>query len=108
MALLAGNLAVDMALMVEEHMLGYVIDFYPRCRCLGVEIAVFYLNPRVLGEDVVVTVQAFSHRRHSRVIGISYIGMAVLALYLFDAVVNIVAKRDRLFRTDTGCRGGIE
>ena len=108
MALLAGNLAVDMALMVEEHMLGYVIDFYPRCRCLGVEITVFYLNPRVLGDDVVVTVQAFFHRRYSRVVGISYIGMAVLALYLFDAVVHIVAKRDRLFRTDTGFRGGIE
>ena len=108
MALPTGNLAVDMALMVEEHMLGYVIDFYPGCRCLGVEITVFYLNPRVLGDDVVVTVQAFFHRRHSRVIGISYIGMTVLALYLFDAVVHIVAKRDRLFRTDTGCRGGIE
>ena len=107
-ALPAGNLAVDMALMVEEHMFCYIIDFYPGCRCPGVEIAVFYLNPRVLGDDVVVTVEAFSHRRYSRVIGISYIGMAVLALYLFDPVVNIVAKRDRLFRTDTGCRSGIE
>ena len=106
--LLAGNLAVDMALMVEEHMLCYVIDLYPWCRCLGIEITVFYLNPRVLGDDVVVTVQAFFHRRHSRVIGISHIGMAVLALYLFDAVVNIVAKRDRLLRTAAGCRSGIE
>ena len=78
MTLLAGNLAVDMALMVEEHMLCYVIDLYPGGRCLGIEITVLYLNPRVLGDDVVVTVQAFFNRRHPRMIRISYIWMAIL------------------------------
>ena len=100
----AGNLAVDMALMVEEHMLCYVIYLYPGCRCLSIEISMLYLNPRVLGNDVVVTVQAFFNRRHSRVIRISYVWMAVLALYLFNAAVNIVAKRERLLGTEA-CLG---
>ena len=52
----AGDFAVDMALMVEQYMLRHIIDFHPWCRCLGVEILVFFLYPRVLGDDVVMTV----------------------------------------------------
>ena len=102
----AGNFAVDMALMVKQHMFGDIINFYPGRRCPGVEITMLDFNPRVIGDDVIMAVQAFLHRRNPRVVGITHIRVTVLALYLFDAAVHIVAERDRLFRTETGgCRG---
>ena len=105
----AGNLAVDMALMIKQHMFCNIINFYPGGRCLGVEITMFHFNPRVICNDVIMAVQAFFHRRNPRVVGITHIRVTVLALYLFDAAVHIVAERDRLFRTETGgCRGIIQ
>jgi len=102
-ALLAGNLAVDMTLMVEQHMFGHIIDFYPGGGGLVVEVPMFDFNPRVLFDNVVVAVQTLFHRRHPRVVGITHIGVTVLALYLFDTAVHIVAERDRLFRSVTIC-----
>jgi len=104
MASTAGNFAVDMTLVVEYDMLGYIVDFYPWCRCLGIEILVFFLNPRMFGNDVIMTVQTFFHRGNTRKVGIGHVGMAVLALYLFNTAVDIVAKWDGLFRTDLGQR----
>ena len=107
-ALLAGNLAVDVALMVEQHVFRHIIDFDPRGRCAFVEVAVFFLNPGVFGDNVIMAVQAFFHRRNSRKIGIGDIGMAVLALDLLDTAVDIVAEWDRLFRTNIRQRRPIE
>ena len=39
-AFLASDLAVDMALVVKQHVFGHIIDLHPRRRRLGVEIAV--------------------------------------------------------------------
>ncbi len=100
MASTAGNFAVDMTLVVEYDVLGYIVDFYPWCWCLGVEILVFFLNPRMFGNDVIMTVQTFFHRGNARKVGIGHIGMAVLALYLFNTAVDIMAEWDGLFRTD--------
>ena len=61
-----GNLGVDMALMIEQHMLGDIIQLDPGGRRLGVEIAVFDLNPRVLDNDVIMTIQTLFHRRDAR------------------------------------------
>ena len=104
----AGNLAVDMTLMIKQHMFCDIIYFDPGGRCLGVEVTMFHFNPRVICDDVIMAVQAFFHRRHPRVVGITHIRMTVLALYLFDPAVHIMAERNRLFRTETGCRRGIE
>ena len=108
MTLLAGNLAVDVTLMVEQDMFGHIIDFYPRRRRLGVEICVLFLNPGMLLNDIIMTVQALFHRRQSRKIGVGHIRVAVLALDLLDAAVHIVAERDRLFRADFCFRWCIE
>ena len=101
-ALLTRYLLVDVPLMVEQDVLGHVVHFCPGGRLLGVEIFVFLLNPGVLFNNVVVAVQTLFHRRHSRKIGVGHIRMAILALNLFDAAVDIVAERYGLFRANPG------
>ena len=98
MALLAGYVLVDMPLMVEQDVLGQVVDFSPGSRVARVEILVFLLNPGMLFDDIVVAMQALFHRRHSRKIGVGHIGVAILALNLLDTAVDVVAERYRLFR----------
>ena len=68
----------------------------------------FFLNPRIFDDNVVVAMQAFFHRRQPRMVGVCHIGVAILALNLFDAAVDIVAEGDRLLRTGPGCRFGVE
>ena len=102
------NFAVNMALVIKQHVFGHIIDFYPGRRRIGVEVFVFLFYPGVIGNNVFMTVQAFFHCRYSGVIGVGHEGVAILALDLFDAAVNIMAERDRLLRSNTGLRWGIE
>ncbi len=51
-----------------------------------------------------MAMQTLFHRRNPGVIGIGYIGMAVLALNLLDAAVNRVAEGNRLFRSESASR----
>ena len=104
----AGNFAVDMPLMIEQHVFGHIIDFYPGRWCIGVKVFVFLLDPGMVGNNIFMAVQAFSHGRYSGMIGIGDEGVAVLALDLFNTAVDIMAEWDRLFRSDTGLRRGIE
>ena len=104
MTLPAGNLAVDMTLMIKQHMFRDIINFHPGGRCLGVEITMFHFNPRVIGNDVIVAVQAFLYRRDSWMVGIGHIRVAVLTLNLFDPTVNIVAEGNRLLRSNGAIR----
>ena len=99
MTLLAGYFFIDVPLVVEENVLGNVVDFFPWCRAIGIKIAVFFLYPWMLGYDIVMTVKAFFNRRYAREIGISYIGVAVLTLYLLNPHMNVVAERYGLFRS---------
>ena len=100
----AGNLTVDVALMIKQHMFCHIINFYPGGWCLGVEVTMFHFNPRVICNNIFMAVQAFFHRRNPRVVGITHIRVTVLALYLFDAAVHIVAEGDRLLRAETARR----
>ena len=104
---LAGYFTVNMTLMIKQDMFGHIIHFDPGGGGPGVEIAVLYLDPRMIGDDVIVAMQAFFHRRYSRVIGIRHVGMAILALYLLYTAVDIVTERDRLFRTTVGLEQAI-
>lgn len=63
-----GNFAVNMALVVKQHVLSYIIELYPGCWCIGIEILVFLFDPRVVGNNVVVAVQTFFHRRYTGMI----------------------------------------
>ena len=62
----AGNFAVDVALMVEQHVFRYVVYLDPGRRGLGVEILVLLLDPGMFFDDVVVAVQTLFHRRNAR------------------------------------------
>ncbi len=105
---LAGDFTVDVALMIEQDMLGHIVDFYPRCWRFGVKVAVLFLDPWMLGNNIVVTVQALFHRRYSGMIGVGHVRMTVLALNLFNTAVYIMTERDGLLRPDKGLRRGVK
>ena len=66
MAFPAGNFTVDMALMVEQNMLGYIVYFHPGGGSLGVEVFMLLLNPGMFFDDIIMAVQTFFHRRNAR------------------------------------------
>jgi hypothetical protein len=101
-ALLAGDLLPYVALMIEHYMLRKVVHSLPWGRRLGVEIPVLFLDPRMVGNDVLVAVQALFHRWQSRVIGVAHIGVTVETLDLFDPYMQLMAKRYGLFRAYVG------
>jgi len=104
MAFPAGNFAVDMTLVVEQHVFGHVVHLDPGGRGLGVVILVLLLDPGMFFDDIVMAVQTLFHRRNAREIGIGNVGMAILALDLLDATVHIVAEGDRLLRAESARR----
>ena len=108
MTLLAGHFFVDVPLVVEENMLGNVVDLFPWCWTIGIKIAVFLLYPWMFGNDIVMTVKAFLNRRYAREIGISHVGVAVLTLYLLNSHMNVVAERYGLLRSHCIGRYSIE
>jgi hypothetical protein len=97
-ALLTGNLLPYVALMIEQYMLREVVHPLPGSRGLVVEIPVLLLDPGMVGNDVLVTVQTLFHRWQSRVVGVAHIRVTVKALDLFDPNMQLVAKRYGLFR----------
>lgn len=105
---LTGNFAVNMALMIKQHVFGYIIDLYPGRWRIGVKILVFLFYPGMFGNNILMAVQTLFHRRYSGMIGIGHEGVAVLALDLFHATVDIMAEGYGLLRPDTGLRRGIE
>ena len=101
---LTGNFFINMALVIKQHVFGHIIYFYPWCRCIGVEVFVFLFYPGVVGNNIVVAVQAFFHRRDSGMIGIGHEGVAVLTLDLLDPAVDSMAEWNRLLRSDVAIR----
>jgi hypothetical protein len=100
----ADDFAVYMALVIEQHMFGHIVDLYPGRWRFGVKIFVFLFYPGMVGNNIFMAVQAFSHCRYAGKIGIGHVGVTVLALDLFHTAMNIVAERDGLFRSDGALR----
>ena len=101
-ALLTGNLLPYVALMIEQYVLRKVVHPLPWSGRLGVEIPVLFLDPGMIGNDVLVAVKTLFHRWQSRVIGIFDIGMAKLTLNLLYPHMNLMTERNRLFGTYVG------
>ena len=101
-ALLTGNLLLYVALMIEQYMLREVVYPLPGSRRLVVEVPVLFLNPGMVGNDVLVTVETLFHRWQSRVIRIAGIGMTKGTLDLLYPHMNLMAERNRLLRTYVG------
>jgi hypothetical protein len=100
----AGNLAINVALVIKQHVFGHIIDFYPGRWRIGVKVLVFLFYPGMVGNNIFMAVQTFFHRWYSGMIGIGHVGVTVLALDLFYPAVNIMAERDGLLRSDSGLR----
>ena len=98
---LAGNFAVDVPLMVEQDVLGHIVNLFPGSGGLGIEVFVLLLDPGMFFDNIIMAVQTLFHRWNAGMIGIGNIGMTVLALNLFDAAVHRMAEGDRLFRAKT-------
>ena len=103
-ALLASDLAVDVPLVIKQHVFGHIVDFYPGCWRIGVKVLVFFLYPGVIGNNIFMAVQTLFHRRDSGMIGIGHEGVTILALDLFDPAVNIMTEWDGLLRSDKNLR----
>ena len=104
MTLRTGDFAVNMTLVIKQHVLGHIIDLYPGRWRVGVKIFVFLFYPGMVGDNILMTVQALFNRRDSGMIGVGHVGVAVLALDLFNPAVDIMAERDRLFRSNCAVR----
>jgi hypothetical protein len=61
-ALLTGNLLPYVALMIEQYVLRKVVHPLPWSGRLGVEIPVLFLDPGMIGNDVLVAVKTLFHR----------------------------------------------
>jgi hypothetical protein len=66
MAFLTSYLFINVALVIEKNMFGYIVDFYPWGTGFRIEILMLLQNPGMPGNDVVVAVQTFLHRRYAR------------------------------------------
>ena len=62
----AGDLDVNMTLVVKQHVFGHIVYFHPGRWRLGVEILMLFLDLRMFFNNIVVAVQTFFHRRNSR------------------------------------------
>jgi hypothetical protein len=82
--LFATNTLFDVPLVIEDDVFGQIVDLTPRGR--GIRIVVLVLLPDLwmVGDDVLVAIEAFLDRRHSGVNGTPHIGMTKLALDLLD------------------------
>jgi hypothetical protein len=107
-ALFAKDLLLDVPFMVEKHVLRQIVHFDPGRGCLGIEIPVLLFDLRVIGDDVLVTVETFFYRGDSWKAGAVYIGMTEFTLNLLHTRVDPVAEGDRLLRPKAFDRHEVE
>jgi hypothetical protein len=62
----------------------------------------------MFGNNVVVAKETFFHRRDPGINGVTYVWMTELALNFLYAGMQLMAERDRLFRTDFKSRRRVE
>jgi hypothetical protein len=108
MTLFAHDLLLDVPFVVEKDVLRQIVDLDPRCRRLGIEIVVFLSYLRVTGDNVLVTIETFFHRRDPREGRTVHIRVTELALDLLHSRVHPVAEGDRLLRAKALDRHEVE
>ena len=99
-ALPAFDRTVYVPLVVKQYVLGDQVDLNPLRWCSGIVISVFFLYPRVIFNDIFVTMKAFFYGRKPRMIGTSDVGMTITAFYFFYAGMHLVAEWDGLLGAD--------
>jgi hypothetical protein len=104
MAFLTRNILFDVPDMSEKNMFRYIKDFFPWCWCIRIKILMFLLYPWEIRNDIIMTVEAFLHRRYSWKYRPANIRVAKLTLNRFDTSVDAMAERDGLYGSDSSCR----
>jgi hypothetical protein len=108
MAVFAFDIAIDVPLMVKKDVLCHQINLYPRRGCLRIVISVFLLYPRMICDDIFMTMKTLFHRGKSGKVGVGDIGMAIPALYFFHTCMHLMTEGDGLLRADIYLSVGIE
>ncbi len=62
----------------------------------------------MFGNNVIVAIETFFHRRDPGMIGVAHVWMTELALNFLYTGMQPMAERDRLFRTDFESRWSVE
>ena len=83
-ALLTGKILSYVSLMIKQYVLRKIVHFFPRSRDIVVVVPVLLLDPGMVGDNVLVTVQALLHRWQPRVVRVAHIRMTVKALDPLD------------------------
>ena len=58
-AFLTSDIAVNMALMIEQHMFCHIVDFLPRGGCVAVIIIMLLFDPWMISDNIFVAMEAF-------------------------------------------------
>jgi hypothetical protein len=66
MAFLTSYFFINVALVVKQYMFSHVIDLDPWGRCSGVKVSMFFLDPGMIRNNVVVAMQTLLHRWKAR------------------------------------------
>jgi len=107
-AVLTRNLFFNVSLVIEKDVLRNIVDFYPGRWRLGMVVPVLFFDPGMIGNNIVMAIEAFIDRRYPRERGTGDVGMAKFALDRFYPSMNAVAEGYGLFRADVGCRWRVE
>ena len=94
MARFAGDILQDMALMVEQHVLGQIEHLDPGRGGVGVEIIMLLPDLRMVGNDVIVTEKTFFHGRQAGMVRARHVGVAEAAVDGLVAGMQPVAERN--------------
>jgi hypothetical protein len=92
MALGASNLLLDMPFVVEDHVLSQVIGLSPRRGRPGIEIFMLLFDLWVIGNNILVAIEALFHGRQPWMFGAAHVRMTELALDLLHTGMHLVAK----------------
>jgi hypothetical protein len=101
MAFSTGHAFPDMTLVVKESKLRNIVNLYPRYRRLRLKIPMLFSYFRMVGNNVLVTIETLFHRRYPRKGGAIHIRVTKLTGYSLYSRMHLMAKRYRLFSTDT-------
>lgn len=99
MAFSTGQAFSDVALVIEKNELRNVVNLYPRYWRLRFKIPMLLSYFRMVGNNVLVTIEALFHRRYPRKGGAIHIRVTKLTGYSFYSRMNLMAKRYRLIGT---------
>jgi hypothetical protein len=66
MAFLTSHFFINVTLVVEQNMFGYIVNLDPWGRRSGIKVSMLFLDPGMISNNVVVAVQTFFHRWEAR------------------------------------------